>query len=496
MGEHIGLAWSWFVDKYGIVVDADIEVRGDTGLIKFRSGSNDFEIIFPLSDHRDLSMIPIEGFNVYTWFMGRVLENDINSNAVIFAHVNGKKVPCGFIEDNRLILNFDPFAFIYSVLSGGLDGKDFPVEIPFLDRLSEILFRAIKHLIVSNGEVLITKSFWPNGKRFAVCLTHDVDEIKKTYQYVTRSIRFLKQFNFNRLKNEFLSLVSKLRGKEPYWTFEEIVRLEEELGVRSSFYFLRETGKFEILNRKTWRHLGRRYYFEDVSDVVDYLHSNGWDVGLHGSFYSYTNYDLLKCEKEELEKVLGDKVVGIRQHNLNLEIPETWKIHESLSFEYDTTLGSNRYVGFRWGTCFPFNPIDAENDARIKILEIPLIVEDIVLFRYPDPWSKFIDTVCKVENVKGVLTVLWHHAVFNELEYPGWVDIYKKVIEHCKSREAWITSGRRIAEWWKIRGASRVHYRIRNSRIEISAENGIPVVVHTSAARLIEGYNVRICIER
>lgn len=493
MDEHVRLAWKWFLDKYGIVVDADIEVKGDMGSIKIRSGSNDFEISFPLLDHEG-SVISIGGFNVHTWFMGKLLEDDINSNGVIFAHVNDKKIPCGFIKDRKLILAFDPFTFIYSVLSGGLEGRTYPVGVPFLDRLSEILFGAIKHLIVGNGGILIAKSFWPNDKMFAVCLTHDVDEIKKTYQYVTRSVRFLSRLNFNGLKNEILSIIYKLRGKEPYWTFEEVIRLEKELGVRSSFYFLKETGKVEIFSGRTWRYLGRRYDFKDVSEIIGYLHSNGWDVGLHGSFHSYMRYDLLKREKEELEYVLGDRVVGIRQHNLNLKIPETWKIHESLGFEYDTTLGSNRYVGFRWGTCFPFYPIDYERNVRMKILEIPLIVEDIVLFRYSNPWNTLIDVINKVENVSGVLTMLWHHTVFNNLEYPGWANVYRRAIEYCKSRGAWVTSGREIAKWWKIRGASKVSYKIRNDKVEISSE--IPVIVYSSAVRLIDGDNVRICIER
>ncbi len=32
--------------------------------------------------------------------------------------------------------------------------------------------------------------------------------------------------------------------------------IPKELGVRSSFYFLKETGKVEIFNERTWRHLG------------------------------------------------------------------------------------------------------------------------------------------------------------------------------------------------------------------------------------------------
>jgi len=181
------------------------------------------------------------------------------------------------------------------------------------------------------------------------------------------------------------------------------------------------------------------------------LDLEGWEVGLHGSFYSYNDYDLLKREKQELERVLSKKVVGIRQHNLNLSVPETWRIHESLGFEYDTTLGSNHYIGFRWGTCFPFYPIDHEQRRFIRVLQIPLIIEDIALFRYKDPWKKFLEVVNKVKKYGGVLTILWHHSVFNNLEFPSWADMYERMIMYCKKEGAWITNGYEISRWWKMR---------------------------------------------
>jgi hypothetical protein len=56
--------------------------------------------------------------------------------------------------------------------------------------------------------------------------THDVDELRKRYQYFTRSFGCLKRGDLSGLKDQFLSLLEKLRGEEPYWTFEEIMDLE------------------------------------------------------------------------------------------------------------------------------------------------------------------------------------------------------------------------------------------------------------------------------
>ena len=307
------------------------------------------------------------------------------------------------------------------------------------------------------------KVAWPKGKKFAVCLTHDVDELRKTYQYVTRSIRYLKNKDVRSLRNEFLSFLQKMRGKEPYWTFDEIMNLERRLNVRSTFFFLNETGKVKILDRSTWRHLGRKYDITDkkVVELIRTLNDEGWEIGLHGSFYSYNNIKLLRKEKEKLEKVLGENVRGVRQHNLNLEIPTTWKIHEKLGFEYDTSLGYNDRVDFGGGTCFPFHPSDGSK--RLNLLEIPLAIEDIALFRYKDPWSVCVKMVEEVERKGGVLTLLWHHSVFNELEFPGWAEMYEKIIKLCKERNAWIATAGEIARWWKKQEDDYDH-RIEDSK--------------------------------
>jgi len=332
-------------------------------------------------------------------------------------------------------------------------------RVPVIDCYEEVLFNCILHTYLESGTPVVQKAFWPNGKKFVVCLTHDVDEIKKRYQYITRSLRCIKSGDLRGLKNQLISLTRKIVLKEePYWTFEKIIDLERRLNVRSTFYFLNESSEVKLLDRSTWRHYGRKYDITcgKVAEVIKRLHSEGWEIGLHGSFHSYNDINKLRYEKDVLERVLGAKVHGIRQHSLNLDIPNTWRIHTRIGLEYDTTLGFNDCVGFRWGTCFPFHPIDKETNRPMKLLEIPLIIEDIALFSYDDPWGVCVDVIDTVKKYGGVLTLLWHHSVFNELEYPGWAEIYKRIIKVCKEEDAWVTNAYEIAKWWKMREESEL----------------------------------------
>jgi len=385
--------------------------------------------------------------------------------------------PCAVIRDNDITISLDIFSHLGLFVSGYLekiwntlkDKKKEIIAIPFADYYCDFLFSCIR-IAQKNARVpLVHKSFWPEGKTCAVCLTHDVDEVKKTYQWITYPLKLIKRGNLGNLKLQFRSLSQKLKGNEPYWTFDEILRVEGSRKVKSSFYFLKETGKVRISDRKTWRHYGRRYNFNTirVRELLRDLNSRGWEVGLHGSFYSYLNPEMLQDEKEALEQSAGASVRGGRQHNLNLKIPETWLNQERAGLSYDTTLGYNDCLGFRWGISFPFRPYYSEEKRNLDIVQIPLTIEDLPYFRSQQPFDQFLKIFKNVRHTQGVLTLLWHHSVFNENEFPGWESDYIKILDYCKEQNAWIGSGRQVHEWWTRREETRIDWEYDRALLKI-----------------------------
>ena len=272
---------------------------------------------------------------------------------------------------------------------------------------------------------------------FTVCLTHDVDRVRKTYQYVTHDVRRCK------IKNILFGLLKK----NPYWNFDTIMRLEDELGVRSTFFFLNETIRPKLYSPKSWMLSFGRYGIGEskVVDIIKDLDREGWEIGLHGSFNSYNNKQLMRKEKAELESILGKPVDGIRQHHLNLLAPDTWKIQKSLGFSYDATFGPKRGIGFLEDKTVPF----VQPDSRLLI--IPLAVMDGNLFRkagnVPEKaWDIVRNLIELAEKKNAVLSVLWHQRVFNDAEFPGYIHIYKKMIIECQKRGARFLTCKQISE--------------------------------------------------
>ena len=156
---------------------------------------------------------------------------------------------------------------------------------------------------------------------FGLCLTHDVDRPYKTFHSVVYALR----------DRDPEHLRSLLPGTNTFWTFERLMTLESELGVRSAFYFLNEDRLFrdrpprEWLTKDGWRLFGGRYDLDDqrIVDLIAELDAGGWEVGLHGSYESPTDRQRLAAEKRTIERLVGHPIQGGRQHYLNRSVPET-----------------------------------------------------------------------------------------------------------------------------------------------------------------------------
>jgi len=260
-----------------------------------------------------------------------------------------------------------------------------------------------------------------------VNLTHDVDRISKTYQYITK--------NLAKFKLKFLFQI--FYQTNPYWCFDKIIELEDKYKVRSTFFFLEESLPINIFKPSKWFLTLGRYNFDNkkIQQIIKKLDSNGWEIGLHGSYNSYKELSLLTKEKDKLEKILGKEVIGIRQHHLNLNIPDTWKLQSKAGFLYDASYGKKRGLGFLDKKNKPFN--NSESNMCI----IPLTFMEFNLMNEAEnnieiAWSKLLEIINLAEKTNSVLSVLWHQRMFNEKEFPGYYCLYEKLIVECQKRNS------------------------------------------------------------
>lgn len=332
-------------------------------------------------------------------------------------------------------------------------------RIPCVDGFERIIAHA---LVRSQGlETPIGRPVeWPDNRDFAVVLTHDIDRVRKSFHYFTHAWRAFRRLDVQGLGVQLRSLLEKIGGSEPYWTFDRIRDIETTRKVRSTFLFLEERGR-PGLTPASWRLFAGRYRLSDpdVSRLIQDLAAERWEIALHASYRSVDRRDLLADEKAELERVAGQAVRGVRQHYFRLKGFETWRFHEQTGLRYDMSVGSAASPGFVRGTCFPFRPWPQDEPSPLAILEIPTTVMDAALLYQNmkdlrvlhNAWGVAEDLVNRVHACGGVFNLLWHNQMFSEPDFPGGGVMYERLLDLCRHRGAWFATGGDLARFWDRR---------------------------------------------
>ena len=262
-----------------------------------------------------------------------------------------------------------------------------------------------------------------------VCLTHDIDRIDKTHQYITKPVRALKS---GKIGQSFRYIWSALTIRNPYWGFDRMMEIERKFGVRSTCFFLNESLKFKLTKPKSWKLALGRYDIHDkrIVRIIKELEDGGWEIGVHGSYRSNSDYDLLKHEKDVLEEIVGHKVIGIRQHYLNFA-ENTFEIHRKCGFKYDSTWGLTRSIGFKDGKIKPFFPIKGSDYC-----EIPMTIMDSPFAETPNKWDVFEKIVDEIDKNNAYLVINYHNNNFSNSDFLGYDSDYIHMIEILKNRKA------------------------------------------------------------
>lgn len=249
-------------------------------------------------------------------------------------------------------------------------------------------------------------SGWPEGKRFALVLTHDVDTAK---------------------------------GQK---NCRELIKLEEILGFRSSFNFVPE-----------------RYPVS--SELRNYLTENGFEVGVHGLCHDgkyFTSRKLFQERALRINHYLREwESVGFRAPSMlhNLEWISDLDIEYDAS-TFDTDPFEPQPDGV--GTIFPF--LVRMNPSQKGYVELPYTLpQDFTLFILMKKnsigiWKEKIDWIA--EN--GGMALLnahpdymdFHKSRFTTEEYPAYY--YKEFLEHIKYKykgQYWHCLPKEVAYFWR-----------------------------------------------
>jgi len=284
------------------------------------------------------------------------------------------------------------------------------LERPIVDEYVEILWACMQRL-------------WPGLRRkersYQVHLSHDVDHplsaANKPWVKVLRGIGgdLLKRKNLRLAYRRFMAKYSNDPDIDPFNTFDFIMDMSEQHGLKSSFYFKAASTNDQF---------DENYALDSpwIQGLLQRIHERGHEIGLHTSYEAYRDPLQIRSEfgtfLSVMEKLgIRQKKWGGRQHYLRFEVPTTWQAWEDVGLDYDATVGFADHVGFRCGTCHEYPVFNLKTRRILRLREHPLIAMDTTLLNYMSlrP-EQVIEKIERLSNIcrryGGTFSLLWHNT--------------------------------------------------------------------------------------
>jgi len=348
-----------------------------------------------------------------------------------------------FITGSEPDIPYDPFSAAFYMVTryeeylphdvdehGRYDPRDsIAYQNDFLDH------PVVNYWALELGELL--KTTYPRLKlkkrSFSAILTIDVDQPfalahKSILRTLSSVIQAPSRLGIHSGKERLKMVIGKLR--DPYDTYELLHRIHQQYNVKSVYFFqVGKTGKFDKNikpSRRAYRNLITRF-------------AKRTGVGLHPSYRSNEDFDILKQEYDILFDITGKPVQRSRQHFLKLKFPGTYRNLIKLGITEDYTMGFAAEPGFRAGIADPFYFYDLEKDEQtgLKIFPFQLMDGTLNLYKELEPDEALVKIefyVKRVRSVSGTFISLWHNSSLSEKgEWEGWSRIYLDMIKSLDS---------------------------------------------------------------
>ncbi len=301
------------------------------------------------------------------------------------------------------------------------------MERPYIDEWAKVLEY---HLITD-----ISTLPYKEKRQFEFVNTHDVDNL---FIFRGKGLRYFLAVLKSKLleykiRDTFLLVWSYLlewfqANKSP--VSQDLYYLAKpwlENNIRSVFFFMNtkqtEYDSGYSLDEPTFKSFYQR--------VVQ----GGHGLGIHPSFYSSEDPNVLAQEIRGLAEATNTQVILSRQHFLRFQ-SDTMGALEGLGIKEDYTDGYPDVMGFRSGTCSPFVYWDQAKEKTVSLKRYPLTVMECTGRYYlnlsaDETFSVARELFQKTRTLGGSFVFLWHPG-FGFMQDKSWTMCYRSFLKWCR----------------------------------------------------------------
>ena len=200
---------------------------------------------------------------------------------------------------------------------------------------------------------------------------------------VGSSFRDLFQFQLKSLFDRFKTLL-RLQ-QDPYDIYDEVINFAKENRLQLDFYF--QLSNYSRYTKSI--SYNKRIYHKLIKSMGDY-----GDLGLLPGFEALNDYEILKKEKRRWEHIVNRNLTKALIKNFHLNFPDAYLNFNKLEIEEDFSMGYQKNIGFRAGTCTSFQFYDLNLEQVSGLVVQPYVLNSRAL--------QGVDLYKKIEELKDL----------------------------------------------------------------------------------------------
>lgn len=233
------------------------------------------------------------------------------------------------------------------------------------------------------------------------------------------------RFKLRQLYQRYMVLMDFQR--DPYDTFKWIITKQKQCDFKFIVLFL--IGDYSTFDKNI--NTNKKQFVSLIKSVADYC-----DVGIKASYFSLDDISILKKEKLKMESITNTDLKAIRHSFSKLNLPTSYRNLVELEINRDFTMGYIDTLGFRAGTCTPFQFYDLDYEVQTPLQINPYQCLDFALLKYQSELDKtehLQKLINEVKAVNGTFTAIFHNYTFSYLNrWKGFRTLFNLILESAE----------------------------------------------------------------
>ncbi|WP_282032161.1 polysaccharide deacetylase family protein [Winogradskyella eximia] len=232
----------------------------------------------------------------------------------------------------------------------------------------------------------------------------------------------LRRFKLKQLYFRYLVLFGFKR--DPYDTFKWVIRKQNSYNFKFIVLFL--IGDYSTYDKNI--NTNKKEFVSLIKSVADYC-----DVGIKASYLALDDVSILKKEKIKMEAITHTDLKVVRHSFSKLNLPISYRNLVELEINQDYSMGYIDTLGFRAGTCTPFQFYDLDYEVQTPLQINPYQCLDYALLKYNSELDKtehLQKIIREVKAVNGTFIPVFHNYAFSDLDrWKGYRSLFNLILE-------------------------------------------------------------------